>query len=118
MIQSPEYRHPILYSDIHVDDFDALSLTGGHAPGGPAWMIDLVNGDALNWDMESTSPAAVAGYPHITVPAGHIFGLPVGLSFFTGAWGEPYLIKYAFAFEQATRIRKSPQFAPSVDLTN
>ncbi len=58
------------------------------ASGGPAWLIDLVNGDSSNWDLESTSPAAVAGYPHITVPAGFIRGLPIGLSFFAGAWQE------------------------------
>ncbi len=78
--------------------------------GGPSWMIDLVNGDAINWDMESTSPAAVAGYPHITVPAGYIFGLPVGLSFFAGAWQEANLIKFAYAFEQASKIRRAPEF--------
>ena len=78
--------------------------------GGPSWMIDLVNGDAINWDMESTSPAAVAGYPHITVPAGYILGLPVGISFFAKAWQESMLIKLAYAFEQATKIRKPPEF--------
>jgi amidase len=78
--------------------------------GGPAWMIDLVNGDAFNWDMESNSPAAVAGYPHITVPAGFVFGLPVGISFLGKAWREPILIKLAYAFEQATKIRKPPEF--------
>ena len=81
--------------------------------GGPSWMIDLVNGDAINWDMESTSPAAVAGYPHITVPAGYVFGLPVGISFFAKAWQEPALIKFAYAFEQATKVRRPPEFLPT-----
>ena len=84
--------------------------------GGPAWLIDLVNGDSINWDMESTSPAAVAGYPHITVPAGYIFGLPVGLSFFAQAWQEPTLIKFAYAFEQATQYRRQPRFLPTANL--
>jgi amidase len=92
---------------------DAITVPSG----GPAWMIDLVNGDAINWDMESTSPAAVAGYPHITVPAGYIFGLPVGLSFFGRAWSEATLIKAAYAFEQASQVRREPQFLASADLS-
>jgi len=84
--------------------------------GGPAWMIDLANGDAINWDMESTSPAAVAGYPHITVPAGYVFGLPVGISFFAKAWQEANLIKYAYAFEQATQYRRQPRYLPTANL--
>jgi amidase len=85
--------------------------------GGPSWMIDLVNGDGgRNWDMDSTSYAAVAGYPHISVPAGYIFGLPVGISFMARAWHEPTLIKLAYAFEQITKVRKPPQFLPTANL--
>jgi amidase len=84
--------------------------------GGPSWVVDMVNGDSINWDMESTSPAAVAGYPHITVPAGYIFGLPVGISFFAKAWQEPTLIKLAYSFEQATKVRKPPEFLPTANL--
>jgi amidase len=91
---------------------DALIVPSG----GPSWTIDLVNGDSENWDMESTSPAAVAGYPHITVPAGYLFGLPVGISFFARAWQEPALIRFAYAFEQATQFRRQPRFLPTANL--
>ena len=76
--------------------------------GGPVWATDLVTGDHFTGGYSSAS--AVAGYPHITVPAGLAFGLPVGLSFFAGAWSEASLIKYAYAFEQAAKARKKPLF--------
>jgi amidase len=76
--------------------------------GGPAHLIDLINGDAHASDVCSTSPAAVAGYPHITVPSGFIDHLPVGLSFFAGAWSEPRLLSLAYAYEQASSARRSP----------
>jgi amidase len=82
--------------------------------GGPAWTIDMANGDPRSWDVESTSPAAVAGYPHITVPGGHVQGLPVGISFFGRAWQEPVLLRLAYAFEQATHFRMPPTFAANM----
>ncbi len=78
--------------------------------GGPAWLVDPVHGDASSWRGGSTTAAAVAGYPHITVPAGYVCGLPVGMSFIAKAWQEPTLIKFAYAFEQATLVRTAPTF--------
>jgi amidase len=81
----------------------------------PAWLTDVVDGDHAMGT--STSAAAVAGYPSITVPAGFIFGLPVGISFFGRAWSEPTLLKLAYTFEQATKHRKPPRFLPTVALS-
>jgi amidase len=84
--------------------------------GSPAWTTDLVNGD--HFTGASSTPAAVAGYPSITVPAGFAFGLPVGLSFIGRQWTEARLISLAYAYEQATRHRKPPTFAPTADVRN
>jgi amidase len=82
--------------------------------GGPPWPTDLLNGDHFTGGF--STPAAVAGYPHMTVPAGYLHGLPVGISFFGRAYSEPVLIKLAYAYEQATRFRRPPQFLPHADL--
>ena len=81
--------------------------------GGPAWVTDLVHGDGFS--VGSSRPAAVAGYPNVTVPAGQVHGLPVGVSFFGAAWSEPTLIRIAWAFEQAAPHRRPPRFRASVD---
>ena len=84
--------------------------------GGPAGLTDWINGDSHAGGSAPTPPAAVAGYPSITVPAGYVFGLPVGITFIGGAYHEPTLIKLAFAFEQAFPVRQPPQFKASADL--
>jgi amidase len=95
--------------------FSRLNLDAIVAPtGNPPWPIDLVNGD--HFLGSSSTPAAVAGYPSITVPVGDVFGLPVGLSFIGKAHSEPLLIKLAYALEQATHARRPPMFLPTADL--
>ncbi|MEE9372974.1 MAG: amidase [Saprospiraceae bacterium] len=76
---------------------------------GPAWKTDLTNGDNFR-SVSSSSPAAISGYPSVTVPAGNIDGLPHNVSFYGRAWSEPLLLEIAYAFEQATKHRIVPQF--------
>ncbi len=81
--------------------------------GGPAWKTDLVNGD--NFLGSSSSYAAIAGYPNISVPMGFVGELPVGISFFGRAWSEPVLLEIAYSYEQATKHRKAPKYIKSLE---
>ncbi len=91
----------------------AHSLDAIMAPSnGPAWVTDLLTGDRFLGG--SSTPAAVAGYPSITVPAGYLHGLPIGVSFFAGAWQDATVLRVAYAFEQATQVRIPPQFRQHV----
>jgi amidase len=96
----------------------ANNVTALVAPsGGPAWTTDLINGD--HFGGSSTYPSAVAGYPIVNVPMGFVDGvLPVGLSFIGTAWSEPTLIKYAYAYEQATKLRRPPTYLPTLPFPN
>jgi len=121
-LTTPEYREALetCRRMTRKDGLDAVfaehRLDALVAPtGAPAWMTDLVNGD--HYVGGSSTPAAVSGYPNITVPMGFVFGLPVGLSFMGLAWTEPRLIGLTYAFGQATRHRKPPGFLPTVDLS-
>jgi len=82
--------------------------------GSPAWTTDLINGDRFH--MGSSSPAAISGYPNITVPMGFFHELPVNISIWGRAWTEPELLRIAFAYEQLTQHRRAPKFIPSLDL--
>jgi amidase len=98
--------------DATVEKFQLDSLVAPTA--GPAFVTDLLNGDRVAGG--SSTAAAMAGYPSISVPAGFINGLPVGISFFGRAWSEPVLLKLAYAFERASNARKRPRFLPAIDL--
>jgi amidase len=98
--------------DALMDKFQLDAIVAPTA--GPACLTDLLNGDHFTGG--SSNAAAVAGYPNINVPAGFLDGMPVGISFFGRAWSEPKLIKIAYGFEQMTKVRKPPQFLPTLPL--
>jgi amidase len=114
-LNSPEYKTALadLKKGSQEDGIDKVmnenKLDAIMAPtGSPAWKTDLTNGDSFQ--IGTSSPAAQAGYPDITVPMGFIDDLPVGISFFGRAWSEPVLLEIAYAYEQGTMYRKAPEF--------
>jgi amidase len=120
-LDAPEYREALALCRKVARDEGIDAALAKHqldalvAPtGGPAWLTDLVNGDAFTGS--SSTPAAVAGYPSITVPAGLLHGLPIGVSFFAGAYSEATLLSIAYAYEQATRRREKPRYLPTADV--
>lgn len=116
-LEDRAYRLALLQSKVLTQEkgidavMDKDKLDAVFAPSNaPTWMVDLVNGDCGSGYVSSSSLAAVAGYPNITVPAGFINELPVGVSFFGRAYSEQTLLKIAFSFEQATKARRKPKF--------
>ena len=115
-LEAPEYRRAVatIQRLTRAEGIDALMdqhrLDAIVAPtAGPAWLTDHIQGDRLDGGA-SAGPAAIAGYPDITVPMGDVAGLPVGVSFFGRAWSEPTLLRIAYAYEQATKRRQPPGF--------
>ena len=116
-LESREYRLALLQSKVMTQEqgIDSVmnknKLDAIFAPSNsPVWMIDLVNGDSPTNYVGSSSLAAISGYPNITVPAGFIAELPIGVSFFGRAFSEANLIEIAYAFEQITKARRLPKF--------
>jgi amidase len=114
-LTSKEYQEALakMFKGIREEGIDRVmdkyKLDAIMAPtGNPAWLTDLINGD--NIQVDSASPAAIAGYPNITVPMGFIEDLPVGISFFGRAWSEPVLLEIAYSYEIGTNHRKAPLF--------
>ena len=95
---------------LHKHNLDALVVPTGGLP----WVVDVLNGDCSSG--HSCRPAAVSGYPSISVPAGFVGGLPVGISFVGHSYGESKLINLAYAYEQSTNVRRLPEFLHEVSL--
>ena len=117
-LQTKEYLNAlesILSSRKIIDDLinenklDAIAAVTN----GPAWCIDLVNGD-YDTGFSFSNPAAISGYPHITLPMGMLHNLPIGISFMAGAFKEQEIINIAYAFEQATQHRAAPKFKQTI----
>ena len=109
MLKVARGRYDERLKELNLDAFIGLTR-------GPAWKTDPILGDNFRGGVSSSTPAARSGYPNITVPAGYVHGLPVGMSFFAGKYEEPKLIGIAYAFEQATQMRKAPKLLPTLDL--
>ncbi len=119
-LKTPEYLESVkkstgsatIISDYMKDRMlDAISVVTN----GPAWLIDHVNGDCYS-GLSFSTPPAISGFPHITVPMGQVFGLPCGLTFTGLPWSEPMLIGMAYAYEQAAGPRPVPQFLKTANI--
>ncbi len=116
-LDDPEYQEALNFIETHAREKGIDRVMKEHnldvivAPTrGPAWKTDLINGDNTGDGISSSSPAAIAGYPSVTVPMGNIDGLPLNISFFGRAWSEPLILEVAYAYEQGTQHRIVPEF--------